>query len=333
MKKKIFLGCLVSATFISQTTLASGGHHYHSKADDHFPVGVMGGHTHAKGEWMTSYRFGKMEMDKIISGNTNLTAAEARSKGFMMSPISMTMEMHMFGLMYGATDKLTIAAMLPQIRKKMVMENGSSVRSINHAKGVGDAKFTGLYSLVKNKTERLHLNLGVSLPSGSIKEKNASGTKLGYNMQLGSGTYDPILGATYVKNFNGFSWGTQFLSNIRMGKNSQGYRLGNEYNLTSYIAKNLNQYSSLSFRINGKKWGDIKGQDIELNAAMTPVNRADLRAGEKVDALIGLNLIQPHGVLAGHRLAVEFGKPIYQYYDGPTLEADYQLTIGWQYAF
>jgi len=67
---------------------------------------------------------------------------------------------------------------------------------------------------------------------------------------------------------------------------------------------------------------------------MVPTARPDLRAGRRVDALIGLD-IQPFDdkLLNGHRLALEFGVPLYQHLDGPQLESDYRLTLGWQYSF
>ena len=39
-------------------SIGSGG----VRADSHAPIGVMGDHMHAKGEWMVSYRFMRMAM-------------------------------------------------------------------------------------------------------------------------------------------------------------------------------------------------------------------------------------------------------------------------------
>ena len=43
--------------------------------------------------------------------------------------------------------------------------------------------------------------------------------------------------------------------------------------------------------------------------------------------------MMPSGFLKGNRLAVEFGKPVYQRFGGPALENDYKITIGWQNSF
>ncbi len=55
----------------------------------------------------------------------------------------------------------------------------------------------------------------------------------------------------------------------------------------------------------------------------------------RADLLFGANLLAPRelGLLAGHRLAVEGGLPVYQRLDGPQLETDWLLTVGWQKSF
>lgn len=66
---------------------------------------------------------------------------------------------------------------------------------------------------------------------------------------------------------------------------------------------------------------------------MAPTSRTDLRCGNRIDLLFGINLIASEGKLHDNRLAIEVGLPIYQYLDGPQLEMDYRLTVGWQLVF
>ena len=64
-----------------------------------------------------------------------------------------------------------------------------------------------------------------------------------------------------------------------------------------------------------------------------PTARADLRHGERIDMIAGVNFIVPGGALTGNRLALEFSMPVYQKLDGPQLETDYKVMAGWQLAF
>ena len=89
-----------------------------SLPDDHAPIGVMGDHNHKAGEWMLSYRYGFMEMDGNRDGTDDLSSAEVLAD-FMVAPVDMTTQMHMFGLMYGVTDRLTVMSMGSYVRKSM----------------------------------------------------------------------------------------------------------------------------------------------------------------------------------------------------------------------
>lgn len=53
------------------------------------------------------------------------------------------------------------------------------------------------------------------------------------------------------------------------------------------------------------------GKDESL-MIVTPAADPDRRKGRRVDLVLGLNLLLPHGIFRGHRLAVEYGFPVYQ---------------------
>ena len=82
-------------------------------ADNHGPISIMGDHMHKKGELMFSYRLGKMNMNNVANGtkkmNTNSVMSSPNGASnnlgnYMNAPISMKMNMHMFGGMYAPLD-------------------------------------------------------------------------------------------------------------------------------------------------------------------------------------------------------------------------------------
>lgn len=334
---QLFKQCSIFAVFLIIVSTSSFADS--SLPTDHAPIAVMGDHTHNAGEWMFSYRYGRMEMDGNRDGTSSVSTSEIH-QDFMIAPLDMTMEMHMFGAMFGVNDKVTLMAMIPY--KELEMEMLTSPMSMgmmpaNHkfktrSKGFGDLKLSALWSLMSDDYSSLHATIGMGFPTGSIKKQddNAMGVraKMPYMMQLGSGTYDPILGLTYVMKNANWTYGLQTLNTFRLGKNDQGYQLGNEYTASTWASKNLNHSVSLSLRLDAKAWEDIDGDDDELNVMMAPTARTDLRGGQRVDGLLGLNYL--HG--SGHRLGVELGIPLHQDLDGPQMETDYRLMIGWQYA-
>lgn len=333
--KKTYSLCaatLLAAQLVTPVVHASGNI---TMPTDHAPIGVMGDHTHSKGEWMLAYRFARMGMEGNRDGSRRLTPAQVRAS-FMVAPLKMETTMHMFGGMYGVNDRLTMTAMLPYIHKSMEMLNAGGRFKVS-SEGFGDVKLGGIVTLQERDNHNLLLNLGMSLPTGSVNKRDntpaGANRKLAYGMQIGSGTFDPNLGVTYNGRDHHWAWGGQLHTTLRLGENSENYTLGNVYKASTWIARDLSDAFSVSFRLEGRIWENIDGADPDLNPAMSPGARPDLRGGEQVDALFGVNFIQPEGKMKGHRLALEAGIPLHRNLDGPQLEADYRVMLGWQYAF
>lgn len=307
------------------------------RPDSHAPIGVMGDHIHKTGEWMFSYRFMRMDMDGNRDGSDRLTTEEVFSRGYMVAPTSMTMDMHMFGVMYAPTDQVTFMAMAPYLSTEMDHVTRMGTRFSTRSDGFGDVKLTALVGVLDHPGRRVHLNLGVSLPTGSIDERGDTPTtrnaKLPYPMQLGSGTYDLLLGATYFGQAQHWSWGAQALATVRTGENDNQYRLGNRFQSSVWLARVLSTSNSASVRVRYEDWKNIHGADPDLNPMMVPTADPSLRAGRRADLLLGWNFNGRQGLLRGQRLALEVGVPVYQSLDGPQLETDMTYMLGWQYAF
>ena len=346
----------IALTAASSAILAPGVAHAEMMMmmfpDSHAPIGVMGGSRHKSGELMLVYRYGRMEMDGNRDGTGDVSTAGVL-RDFMVAPLDMKMEMHMIGAMYGLTDDLTLMAMMPYLHKSMNLVRRDGLRFTTRSSGAGDLKLSALYSVFRAdedpQTKRLRhdlaLKFGLSLPTGETDRRDDTPlgrSRLPYPMQLGSGTFDPMLGVTYASRRKRWSWGAQADATLRFGNNDEGYRFGNEYALSGWISRNLNRSVSASLRLDGRAWGDVRGRDREIRTHVSPQGTpiplvptafSGLRGGERVDALVGLNFIRQGGVLKGHRLAAEFGFPIYQDLDGPQLETDYRFMLGWQYMF
>ena len=258
----------------------------------------------------------------------------------------MQMQMHMFGAMYGLSERVTLMAMLPYIEKTMdhiTFQGGAGTNVLGgfetNSSGWGDVKLSALVGLAEWGSNSLHLNLGVSLPTGSTSEEDSILTPMGtrptvrlpYAMQLGSGTYDLLPGITYNGGAGNTRWGAQLAGVIRTEKND-GYKLGDEARLTAWASYQPTPAVSFSGRIEGRTIGDISGRDSRI---MGPVQTADPDnyGGDSVWLHAGINLIGQRGALRGHRLALEVGAPVYQDLNGPQLETDWMATLGWQLAF
>ncbi|MBE9567637.1 MAG: transporter, partial [Proteobacteria bacterium] len=164
--------------------------HDHTRPDSHAPIGVSGDHLMRKGEIMLSYRYMSMAMDGNRIGTDSVSTPLA---GYMVSPLSMDMEMHMLGGMYAVSDKLTLMAMLPYTSISMDHRvNMSGAEFTTESGGIGDIRLASTYGLYAEPGTDLLFNFAINIPTGSIDEEdNTTGSSevhLPYPMQLGSGT-------------------------------------------------------------------------------------------------------------------------------------------------
>lgn len=304
---------------------------FSDKADYHAPIGVMRDHLHKKGELMTSYRYSYMKMRGLRNGDDKISDSTAQVNNMVVGK-EMTMEMHMLGAMYGVTDKLTVAVMGNIVVKDMDHSHRSNGKFNREVENFGDTKIHALHGFYNKKNHQVQLNLGLSLPTGNINKKY-NGARLPYAMQIGSGSYEFLPGLSLSGRADGFSYGGQVNGIFRLDGNENGYKLGDEYNITTWIATNLNENFSISSRLDYNKNEAVEGKDSSLNIAMTPLADPSLQDRQKLDLLFGMNFVVSSGLFSDNKLAVEFGRTIYQRIAGPNLDNDYKITAGWQKVF
>ena len=152
--------------------------------------------------------------------------------------------------------------------------------------------------------------------------------RLPYPMQLGSGSYDPIVGLSFSGHRTQLGWGGQWRSILRTSSNDDDYQLGDEHRVTAWLSYLFSGAISGSTRLEYFKRENISGQDP---AIMGPVQTADpaRQQAERLDVALGLNFLAK----SGWRLGLEYTMPVEQRLKGPQLETDDQLMLGLQKAF
>jgi len=326
---KLFTAITLISTLIFSSLSAHEGPWTAARPDGHAPISVMGDHMHEMGEWMVSYRYMSMNMDGLLKGS-NSVAPTMMATGFMpnMLPTEMTMDMHMFGTMYAISNQWTLMGMLNYLDNEMSMPMGKMDSS-----GLGDIKIAGLYDLAQwDSGRRMHLKLGLNLPTGSIDEKH-NGNILGYGMQLGSGTYDFEPAITYLAQTENYSYGAQLGGILRIGENDQDYTLGNKFEATLWGARKITDSLSASAKFDYSSQSEVDGKDSRMNEAMSPALNPNSQGRDITTFGLGLNYYFKDGGLSGHRLAAEWETPIDQKVNGVQLELDSTWTLGWQYAW
>ena len=292
------------------------------------PIGLMGDHTHKGNGMMLSYRYMTMSMEGITDGASTINENDYFSRtSYMMAPKSMDRKVHMFGGMYGLTEKVSLALMIPQIENNMTMVKKMGREEVkSSSKGLGDIVINSLYKLESEENVQMVLATGLSVPTGSINEED-NGSKLGYNMQLGSGSYGLNLMLTYTKSFDFWSLGSQIGLINYLNQNTNDYKRGNQYHLSFWATRRVNDKLYSSLRIQQKNIDPIQSDEDSISN-MSPSFNPKANHGFRRFAFLGAAY---H--IKGNKLEFEYGMPIgYQL-------ADYQLapqnmlTLAWRRGF
>lgn len=307
------------------------------------PISVMGSHMHEKGSWMVSYRFMKMNMKGLRKGTNDISNPEGHDAGYMVTPLEMGMNMHMVGVMYAPSQKLTLMTMFGIVENNMDLQMRNMAGMImpfsTNTSGFGNLKIAGLYNFSTKIDRTLHGQLGVSLPTGSIDKKNITPMSNGnevvmpYPMQIGSGTFDMELGLTYVRTNEKISLGHQLKGTFRLGENSNDYTLGNEYKLDNWLVLVIVDWMSVSGRLEGVIVEGISGANPDLNPMMVSTADTANFGGNYINSGIGLNTYVLKGAFKGLQLGAEYELPLHQDVKGIQLKQANTLTVGLLYAF
>lgn len=303
------------------------------------PINVLGTHTHVKGDFMIGYRYMLMEMRGNLEGDRKVSDEEVLQR-YPVVHTAMTMEMHMVELMYAPTEQLTLELMLPVKVNSMDHLDRTGETFTAKSSGLGDLSLMGLYEVCSGHAggahHRLIANAGLSIPTGSIDEESTHGgvtSRLEYPMQLGSGTVDLLLGATYLGEKERLAWGAQAMGLVRFGQNANDYRLGDSYRVNAWGHYGFTDWLGASVRLDWRQWFNVVGADPALNPARNPAFDADKQEGRRLDILAGLDVYVNRGVLRGLRFSVEGGVPAYQWLAGPTIKTEWLLNAAVSHSF
>ena len=301
-------------------------------------------HTHPAGMWMVNYKYMYMNMGGLRAGGSNVDTHSvgymdsSKPYHYMMIPTYMDMHMHMFMVMYGVTDSLTLMGMANYVANDMdmLMNMGKGKPYIAQAtmrtEGFSDTELRGLYKINKY----LVGSLGVSIPTGDIHQTDIMMGRVErapYDMQLGSGTWDlkPALTYNGLSDDAKWNWGAQAMYTYHTAKNNDDYSLGDSFKATTWLQRAFGPAATW-LRLAYNDTGRISGRDpqIQMSQIWTSAPDDDPRnyGGQRLDGLIGVNIV------AGRlTLGVEGGMPLYQYLNGLQLKTKWVLNTGIQVMF
>ena len=138
------------------------------------------------------------------------------------------------GAAYGITHRLTVSAELPYLRRDNLREGEHShvgglatnaVEQLGTVSGIGDLNLLAKYRLTGEEGLRFALVAGLKLPTGSTHKRDLEGERLETEHQPGTGSWDPIVGASAAMKTGAIQLTASALYQFA-GKGAQDTRLG-----------------------------------------------------------------------------------------------------------
>jgi hypothetical protein len=138
------------------------------------------------------------------------------------------------GAAFGVTDRLTLSAELPYVRRDGLREGehahvaGQSVNEVvqlGNVDGIGDLNLIARYRLTAAESGGIALLAGVKMPTGSTHQRSLEGERLETEHQPGTDSWDPIVGAAAGTTIGAIRIDASALYQFS-GKGAQRTRLG-----------------------------------------------------------------------------------------------------------
>ena len=303
--------------------------------------------------WHADYNYVRVVFDGYRDGTTDLSLDDLRGppRGgtFPVLPTRIVQEAHVFQIGYDLPGRASVAFSVPYIRQStdhVSVVPGYAAFNIM-SNGIGDVSATFSHRLMERERRYLSWTIGASLPSGSIDQEGDTPRNTGqpveqlpYTMQLGSGTYDLILGAAYAAGAGSaelpVAYSAQIFGKLRTGRNSRDYSLGNLMLVSLDASVRPAPWIEPLVGIRMQFWEDIDGADTSLQLGPgvypAPVTNPDLFGGRKINLMAGARFILPES-LGGQRVSVAGGWPIHQSLNGPQPKETWRLEVGWNVDF
>lgn len=333
-------------------------HSKHAQAASHIH------HQHGAGQWMFEFRHMRMNMEKLLDGSDavstfEISGAHMPAPGtnnmntpYMMAPTEMTMEMNMFMVMYGLSDKLSIMGMGHYLKNDMDMVMhmytpvamggmyaGDMFGSMDTS-GIGDTQVGAMYNVDKNMTAGVML----SIPTGDIDQKvdmNMSGTNIltmmpmmssrtgmqaPYAMQLGTGTYDLIPFIQYITASGMWTYGGKAEYRYHIGENDNDYTWGDKLTLSGWAKNRVNDMWSVTGRVDYMDQDEIDGQDPMIMVMMAPTSDPDNYGGKRIDLTLDVT-----AATGPHNFGLAFTRPVKYDLNGIQMKLQNIVTLSYMY--
>jgi hypothetical protein len=332
-----------------------------AKCGGNMPMNIPGGGVPETHEFRVKISPMFMHMEGLRDGTDDVSSESllgmpAMGK-YMAVPTEMDMTMLNVAAGYSFSDNFFGGLMFMWKQNTMDMKFNAMMQGMTgrdgftmESEGLGDTMLMTKYRLYTDDpqfpTRQVSLFFGLSLPTGSIDEKNSTHPvpmrqreQLPYGMQLGSGTIDPTFGILYQGSASPYWWGANLMVTPRFQENDRDYNLGDEARLDLYGMYQIRPDIVGQLQLSAQYRGAIEGEmDEAVSGASgrvtpgdptspyaTPLWDPDNYGGRSIALTAGFQW-QPAPL---HIIDFQVRKPLWTDLNGPQLEEDFSVMLTW----
>ncbi len=312
-------------------------------ADDVGPTGLWPDQTPPHGDWVFGYAWRHTRKSGLRSGKSGVNAPDVVNLTgrnlytYTTTPTRQNTLTHRLQAAYGLNDRTALLVGVPYVIHNRDSLTNTNLTSRTKAEGLGDIRVITRWK-IPTRGGAWHAHLGLSLPTGSVDEKDDTPLTVGaklqlpYSMQLGSGTMELLPGLSFKRQGVPWTVGAQMTGAVSLGTNKRDYKPGARLAATAYAQYNFTQRTSAGARLLWESWGDLAGNDKALNPATDPTMDSKRQGGRRISLGLGLNILGPDRS-DHHRVSLEVLAPIWQTLNGPQLELERSIQLDWRVAY
>ncbi len=320
------------------------------------PIGVFGADMPGQGKFVFSFSpsFSRSQ-GNLIGGNSVTPQYIVSNVGSNYTPVgehllrmvpkSMSVDSQALGVAYGLNDEVTLNASTALLEKNVNMETFAGLSgttplgySVGRTAGIGDTSVASIVRVYQDPINRVNVNFGLSLPTGStvddislLTPADVAPPKRGfYAMQPGSGTVDAMPGIAYTGVLNAWSWGLGYRGRLPLDRNDHGWRYGDMEEINAWGGYAWTPDLETTLRLNGTTQGSIRGQDPLITGYGQSADPL-YYGGQQIGLFGGVVASGRYIGLASTQFGLEAGVPLYQQLNGPQLARDWQINLALRY--
>jgi hypothetical protein len=213
---------LFGATFLALNSPALADHMGPSGFGSGGGMTVFSPETMDGGHWAAAFRLAYTKPEQ----RSNLQLETLAERGIAAHNTNYNVNAS-FGLTYGINHHLTLSAEMPYVRRENLREaDDGEVQRLGSIAGIGDLNLLAKYRLTDSESSGFALIGGIKMPTGRTHKKSAAGERLEVEHQPGTGSWDPIFGASASTRLGAVQLTASALYQIS-ATGAQATRLGN----------------------------------------------------------------------------------------------------------